>query len=67
MSRYGDKCNVTACENRHDNIPHRFSKMLYCAHCAISINRANESYENEYGKIFKMEDIENAKQKGSGE
>jgi len=55
MSRFGNKCNVTACKELHDGIPHYYSKEKYCLFCARKINEANAPYGEE---IFKLKDIE---------
>lgn len=52
MSRFGEKCNVTACKERHDGIPHYFSKHKYCWMCARKINDANAPQ-----RIFSKEDM----------
>lgn len=41
MSRFGDKCNVTACNEPHDGIKHVFTGHKYCFFCAQKINHAN--------------------------
>lgn len=43
MSRFGDKCNRTACNEPHDNIRHSHSDHAYCLFCARAINDANRN------------------------
>ena len=53
MSRYGAKCNVTACDELHDDIPHQDTGHKYCWFCARKINEAN------YPEVFFLkEDIQ---------
>ncbi len=57
MSRYGDKCNVTSCNNTHDGIKHRDTQHQYCWCCARNINDYNRRFDKEEDLPFSGDDI----------
>lgn len=52
MSRFKDKCNVTVCDELHDEISHYYTEHKYCWMCARKINEANTPK-----RIFSEEDM----------